>query len=154
MGRRLDVALPARQEDDAGQASGHAAQEAVDGGLGDLALVDAGPSQQGKDVRYDQPELRGIDTVLELNLEKGGLWALYTIDPPSSVFLEVRARLIRVSDNAVLLDDKVSCVSDERTYLEWAENDGQPLFDEMVACIPRVAEKIVDDFFLVYPLAS
>jgi hypothetical protein len=61
-------------------------------------------------------------------------------------------RLIRKNDNEVLLEDTVNCHSEEKRYTEWAENQGQDFYDDMISCIPLLAEKVVDDFFLVYPL--
>lgn len=121
-------------------------------GLKFIAVQDIGPQKPREVVAYDQLHIPGIDTVLELSLEEGGLWGLYTIDPSSSAFLEIRVRLIRKKVNEVLLEDKVYCDSEERKYTEWAENQGQDFYDDMISCIPLLAEKVVDDFFLVYPL--
>ena len=92
--------------------------------------------------------------MLELRVERGGLWGLYTVKPPSSAFVEIRARLIRMSDNEVLLDDVLFCASEERSYKEWSQNEGRLFLESVVSCMPRLAEKVVDDFFLVYPLAA
>jgi len=83
------------------------------------------------------------------------LRGVYSIDPPSTAFMEVTARLIRKQNNEVVISETFVCASEvERTYTEWAENDGQLFVDEFLCCLPELAEKIVDDFFLVYPLAS
>jgi hypothetical protein len=121
-------------------------------GLKFIALAGIGPKDPEEVAAYDQLDIPGIDTVLELRLEEGGLWGLYTINPSSSAFLEIRVRLIRKNDNAILLEDTVNCHSEERRYTEWAENQGQDFYDDMISCIPLLAEKVVDDFFLVYPL--
>jgi hypothetical protein len=121
-------------------------------GLKFIAVPGIGPKDLKEFVAYDQLDIPGIDTVLELRLEEGGLWGLYTIDPSSSAFFEIRVRLIRKQDNDVLLEDTVECKSEERKYTEWAENQGQDFYDDMISCIPLLAEKVVDDFFLVYPL--
>jgi hypothetical protein len=121
-------------------------------GLKFVALPGIGPKDLKEVVAYDQLDIPGIDTVLELRLEEGGLWGLYTIDPSSSAFLEIRVRLIRKQDNEVLLEDTVECKSEERKYTEWAESEGQDFYDDMISCIPLLAEKVVDDVFLVYPL--
>lgn len=120
-----------------------------------VSLPGKGPKQRGEDVRYDELDLRGIDTVLELRLEKGGLWGLPTeIDPPSVAYVETRVRVIRASDNEVLLQDTVQCIGDQRKYLEWAENEGQLFYDNVLACIPRIQEKVIDDLFLIYPITK
>ncbi len=75
----------------------------------------------------------------------------YTIAPPSSAFLKMRARLIVRSDNELLLEDTVFCAGEKRDFSEWSENDGQLFVDALISCATDLTEKIVDDFFLVYP---
>ena len=123
-------------------------------GLKFIALPGIGPKDPKDVVAYDQLDIPGIDTVLELRLEEGGLWGFYTINPSESAFLEIRVRLIRKQDNEALLEDTVNCHSEEKKYTEWAENQGQEFYDDMISCIPLLAEKVVDDFFLVYPIAK
>lgn len=119
-----------------------------------VALPGRGPKQSEEKVRYDEMDLHGIDTVLEMRVEKGGLWGSYEIDPPSAAYMETRVRVIRVSNNEKLLEDTVVCIGEQRKYLEWGENNGQHFYDNVLDCIPRLREKIVDDLFLVYPLAT
>jgi hypothetical protein len=123
-------------------------------GFNIVPLSGVGPQDAKEVVQYDQLQIPGIDTVLELRMERGGLWGLYTVKPPSSAFVEIRAQLIRVSDNEVLLDDVVFCASEERSYKKWSEDEGQLFLESIISCIPSLAEKVVDDFFLVYPLAA
>ncbi|MEN8129741.1 MAG: hypothetical protein ABFS45_06010 [Pseudomonadota bacterium] len=119
-----------------------------------VPLPGRGPKQRDEEIRYDELDLNGIDTVLELRVTKGGLWGSYEIVPPSAAYLETRVRVIRASDNEVLLEDTVRCVGEQRKYLEWGENNGQLFYDNALACLPRLQEKIIDDLFLVYPLAT
>ena len=79
---------------------------------------------------------------------------MYDIDPPSVAFLESRIRLIRVEDNEVLLEDKIVCIGEQRKYTEWGENSGQLFYEDVLACIPRLNDKIIDDLFLVFPLQT
>ena len=77
------------------------------------------------------------------------------MDPPTVAFIEVTASLIRAHDNKVRVSETFVCASEEeRTYVEWAKNGGQLLIDEFISCMPALAEKIVDDFFLVYPISQ
>ena len=119
-----------------------------------VALADLGPQTPTDVVRYEAQDLPNIDTILELQVAKGGLKGPWEIDPSSSAFIEMRARLIRVSDHTVLYDDTISCRSEERKYTAWAVQQGQPLYEAFIACLPRLTEKVIDDFFLVYPLAT
>ena len=116
-----------------------------------VALPGRGPKQRGEEVRYDEMNLNSIDTILELRVEKGGLWGSYEIDPPSAAYMDTRVRLIRASDNEVLLEDSVVCIGEQRKYLEWGESNGQRFYDSILACIPRLQKKVIDDLFLVYP---
>lgn len=124
-------------------------------GLDFVTLPEKGPGDPNEVIRYDSIEINGVDTVLELRVEKVGLCGFFTFDPPSTTYLEVGARLIRTSDNEVMINETFFCGSEvERTYFEWFENEGQLFVDEFVTCFPEIAEKIVDDLFLVYPIPT
>lgn len=120
-----------------------------------VKLPESGPKDPNEAVRYDQMKFRDIDNVLELRIEEAGLLGPYTFDPPSFAFIEVLVQLVQVEDNEILIDETLFCVSEvDRKYIDWAENEGQFFVDEFVGCIPEIAEKIVDDFFLVYPIKT
>jgi hypothetical protein len=119
-----------------------------------VALPIAGPKQSDEIVRYDEMDLQGIDTILEIRVEKGGLWGAYEIDPPSAAYVKMLIRIIRPSDNGVLLEETVFCVGDKRTYVEWGKDGGQRFYDNALACVPRIQEKIIDDIFVVYPMGA
>jgi len=116
-----------------------------------VALPGLGPKSPNEVVRYDLLATTGIDTVLELRVEEGGLRGRYTIAPPSSAYLKIRARLIVRRDNKLLLEDTVFCASEKHDYSGWSENDGQLFFDALISCIPDLTAKVIDDFFLVFP---
>lgn len=102
---------------------------------------------------HREPFVEPVDTHLVVSVEKSGLRGMYSIDPPTDVFLQIRVQLIRMKDNSVLLDERFTCASDEeRMFLDWAADGGVHLVDELESCIPELAEKIVDDFFRVYPM--
>jgi hypothetical protein len=124
-------------------------------GLEFVKLPESGPKDPNEVVRYDQMNFRDIDNVLELRVEEAGLIGPYSFDPPSFAFMEVLAQLVHVEDNEILIDETFFCVSEvDRKYRDWAENEGQFFVEEFVACIPEIADKIVDDFFLVYPIKT
>jgi len=124
-------------------------------GLEFVKLSESGPKDPKEVVRYDQMKFRDIDNVLELRIEEAGLQGPYSFDPPSFAFIKVLFQLVRAEDNEILIDETLFCVSEiDRKYVEWSENEGQFFVDEFVACIPEIAEKIVDDFFLVYPIEA
>jgi len=120
-----------------------------------VKLPESGPKNPNEVVRYDQMKLQEIDNVLELRIEEAGLQGPYSFDPPSFAYLKVLVQLVRAEDNETLIDETLFCVSEvDRKYIEWSENEGQFFVDEFVACIPEIAEKIVDDFFLIYPIET
>ena len=97
-------------------------------GLRFVTLSGMGPRDPKEVIQYDQMDIRGIDTILELRLETAGLRGLYSFDPPSFAFIEVCARLIRAHDNEVVISESFFCASEEkRKYTEWAKNEGQVL---------------------------
>ncbi|MCP4623546.1 MAG: hypothetical protein GY850_08450 [bacterium] len=116
-----------------------------------VALPGLGPKSPKEVVRYDLLDTTGIDTILELRVEQGGLRGRYTISPPSSAYLKMRARLIVRSNNEILLEDTVFCASQKRDYREWSENDGQLFVDALISCATDLTAKVIDDFFLVFP---
>jgi hypothetical protein len=100
-------------------------------------------------------KFQDIDNVLELRIEEAGLLGPYTFNPPSKAFIKVLVQLVQAEDNQILIDETLFCVSGvDRKYIDWAENEGQFFVDEFVGRIPEIAEKIVDDFFLVYPIET
>jgi hypothetical protein len=94
-----------------------------------------------------------FDTILEIRIDKVGLNAIYSVDPPIEVFVKVGVRLIRTRDGQELLKDIIVCRSDEEKKLDdWIKDGGESFTEEFKGCVPEVAEKIIDDFFLVYPI--
>jgi hypothetical protein len=106
----------------------------------------------GRFVDMTVAEPSPTDLLLEARVVRAGLKGLYQIDPPSSAFLEIEARLVRESDGTELLSANVSCYGDRRTYLNWGADAGQGFVDTLVRCVPLLAEKVIDDFFRVYPM--
>lgn len=103
--------------------------------------------------KHPDPKVGDIDARLEISVEETGLRGMYSIDPPMDTFIRIRVQLIRSKDHAILLDEHFICASDEeRTFADWADHEGSDMIDEFRTCVPELAEKIIDDFFLVYPL--
>jgi hypothetical protein len=124
-------------------------------GLRFVPLSGMGPQDPNEVIQYDQMDIRGIDTILELRFEAAGLSGHYRIDPLLVAFIEVSAQLIQAHDNKVLISESSYCASEEqRKYTEWAKDEGQLFVDEFISCLQELPEKIVDDFFLVYPVSS
>jgi len=112
-----------------------------------------GPTTGSERPVYGPEDVGDADAVLEIRPLRAGLWGLWSVNPPSSPFVEIGVRLIRVHDNAVLLDDVMVCAGEERGYEEWADDNGDMFVNEIIKCIPRLAEKVADDVFRVYALS-
>ena len=94
-----------------------------------------------------------IDARLAVRVERVGLRGIYHVDTPTDTFIQIHVQLAGLRDDAILLDERFICASDEeRNYSEWADQNGIDLIDEFRDCIPELAEKIVDDLFRVYPM--
>ena len=119
-----------------------------------VPLPDKGPKEGKEVVHYDPKEIPGIDSILEIRREKAGLRGLLRMNPPSSAFLQLRSRLIRVSDNKILLEENLSCESEEYLFEQWGEDGGQRYIDAFRSCIDPLAEKVVEDFFMVRPIPA
>jgi len=90
--------------------------------------------------------------VLELVPSRIGLRAGAGIQPKSSSFLEVDAVLRDTRTREVLFEETFSCEGVvKRAFFEWAEDDGRRLAVEFASFPRQVAEKIIDDVFLVVP---
>jgi hypothetical protein len=99
------------------------------------------------------PQKDKIDTRLNIQVQKVGLHGIYTIDPPTDTFVQIHVELIRLKDDTILLDEHFTCASDEeRTYQDWADQGGSDVIHEFRDCVPELSEKIIDDFFMVYPI--
>jgi hypothetical protein len=103
--------------------------------------------------QHPDPKVDDIDARLEISIEETGLRGIYSINPPMDTFIRIRVQLIRLKDSAILMDEHFICASDEeRTFADWADHQGSDLVDEFRTCVPELAEKVIDDFFMVYPL--
>jgi hypothetical protein len=121
-----------------------------------IILDDIGPAHRTDYPSYNHIiNTAGIDVILEIRLEKFGLRGFFTIDPYSRLFKQIRARLIKRKDNTVLFDVEYTCSSERKMkYNQWANHSGELIVEESFACATELAEKIIDDFFLVVPIRN
>ena len=119
-----------------------------------IALPEAATARlTGETAKPSNAAMDAIDARLNIRVEQTGMRGLYSINPPMDTFIRIHVQFIRSADNVLLLDEYFTCASDEeRTFADWADHEGSDLVDEFRSCVPELAEKIIDDFFLVYPL--
>ena len=105
-------------------------------------------------VGYRALASEGIDTVLEVSVRQLGLAGAWTPNPLLAVVLTVRTRLMRVADGTDLYVSTVEYQSPPRTFIEWAASNAQPFRDELERAYAILAEKIVEEVFLLYLLGD
>lgn len=115
-----------------------------------VLLPELGPDSPGEEVPYPSLASEGIDTVLEVSVPSLGLAGEWTVNPPLTLVLAVRSRLIRVADGTVLDAHALAYRSEQRVLSEWGANNAQPFHDALDRAYQSLAEKIVEDLFLLY----
>ncbi len=65
------------------------------------------------------------------------------INPPFRLILDLRTRLIRVADGTLIHEETFESESTKRTFVEWAENDAQPLREGLDSVALKLANDIV-----------
>jgi hypothetical protein len=72
------------------------------------------------------------------------------VNPPLRFLLDVRVKLIRTIDGAVLYDAWFRYAGNERSFVGWAADSARPICAELDLAYAVLAEKIIDElFFLV-----
>lgn len=88
-------------------------------------------------------DTEGIDTVVELTVFKYQLRGDGPINPPFRLILGLRTRLIRIPDGTLIHEETFDSESEERKFIEWAENDAQPLRDGLDSVALKLANDVV-----------
>jgi hypothetical protein len=117
-----------------------------------VVLEDRGPVASDEKVSYDSLAGHDIDTVIEIGVLNFGLKGDWTeTDPTLKFFMTLRTRLIRIADGEVVYAATLRYVSlTNHKFDIWAANDGQLLKEEFSPCYSTLAEKIVEEVFLLY----
>ena len=103
-----------------------------------------GPTASNEKVSYHSLAVKGVDTVLEVSVMKFGLVGKGGINPPLSMVMNVRIRLILTVNDAVIYEDTIKYKSLLREFTYWAENNAQPFFNEVENSYKTISEKIVE----------
>jgi hypothetical protein len=93
---------------------------------------------------------KNIDTILEISVLCFNLTGKEDVNPPLALFMTVRTRLIRSADNTMLYDSTLEFMSGTRRFTKWTANDAQQFIEELDRAYQSLAEKIVDELFLLY----
>jgi hypothetical protein len=110
-----------------------------------LAALDLPPASRGE-VDYRAIRGLGIDSVLEVELTRVG-----TAGPggnaPSRLYMEARARLVRVGDRVELARGQYRVQGPSYSAWEWRANRGSLLLDGFQKAYGGLAERICDAHF-------
>lgn len=118
-----------------------------------VSLTDKGPNTPEEPSHYRELIPAGSDTVLEVSVLSVGAEGK-GVDPPLTLTMNVRARLANVRDNNELYSETYTFHSDRRKFSTWAADDGQQVRDTFARAYTSLAQHIVDELFLLYPLAT
>lgn len=117
-----------------------------------VLLEEQGPDTPDKEVNYHFLADKGVDTVLEITVPAFGLVGEKEINPPLAFFMTLRTRLVRTSDGTVLYEQKLEYRSVQRKFTDWATDNAKPFREEFDRCYQSLAEKVVEEIFLLYNL--
>ena len=113
-------------------------------------LADRGPSAAGERPDYRPLSQEGIQTVLEVGVASVTLEGLgRTIDPPLWLVMTVNTRLVRTVDNADIYANSLTYTGEKgRTLAEWVGGP-EGFRDELHRAYAILAEKTVEEVFLL-----
>lgn len=116
-----------------------------------VPLDDQGPSSPEEEVSYRSRTPAEVNTILEPSILRFGLSSLSEgpgINPPLSLSITTRVRVVRVSDDQLLYTHTFNYESKEKKkYIQWAENHSQPLKDGFQRYLDSVPGEIVTTIF-------
>lgn len=114
-----------------------------------IVLGEGSPTADGEQVSYRNLGAKAIDTVLEVSVLKFGLEGK-GINPPLALTMTERTRLIRAADGKVLYDHRLTYSGAKRKFVDWSTDNAQPLREELERCCRHLAERIIEEAFLLY----
>jgi hypothetical protein len=106
---------------------------------------------QGHGWRFDGQ----VDNVIEVGVEELLLPAWRsgaTTNLPTPVSVRTRVRVVRLSDSREIYNRSYSFVSDKRLFREWGAESGAALRHALETGFEQIAEQIIEDLLLAYPL--
>jgi len=101
--------------------------------------------------RFDEP----VDSVIEVGVEELLLPAWrsgVTTNLPTPLSVRARVRVVHVTDAREIYNRSYSFVSDKKLFRDWGAENGAALRHALDAGFERMAERIVEDLLLAYPL--
>jgi len=93
---------------------------------------------------------QGVDTVLETTLTQAGTRGR-GVNEPLEAYLQVRARLLRASDNMEIRAEDYVYTGRRLKLAEWGANGGKPMLQEFRRGYQALAGHLYDSLFELYP---
>lgn len=110
----------------------------------------AAPSRRGA-WRFDEP----VDSVIEVGVEELLLPAWRsgaTTNLPTPVSVRARVRVVSLDDDREIYNRSYGFVSDRKLFRQWGAENGAALRHTLEVGFEQMAEQIVEDLLLAYPL--
>jgi len=115
----------------------------------DDSVDDSVDDSEGR--QFDQP----VDSVIEISVEELLLPAWRSgaaTNLPSPLSVRTRVRVVHLWDSREIYNRSYSFVSEKRLFREWGAQSGAALRHALETGFEQMAERIVEDLLLVYPL--
>ncbi|HEY6280524.1 MAG TPA: hypothetical protein VIW72_01850 [Burkholderiales bacterium] len=117
-----------------------------------VAFAETGPTSPDEQFNYQALASQKVDKILEVSVlsvgtEGGGF---LEPDPPLSLVIRARARLVRVKDGQALTVLDYAFRSKAHKLSEWADNNLQRFNAALERGYQQIAEEVVDEMFLLY----
>ncbi|MCL4476490.1 MAG: hypothetical protein M1508_09735 [Nitrospirae bacterium] len=119
-----------------------------------VLIEEGGPKASGETLNYGHLKEKNIDTVVELSVLSIGFEGEGGKDPLLSLLIDVRTRLLSVSDGAVLYENKLEYRSAKRKFTQWIADEGKLFSEELDRGYGTLSEKIVEELFLLYDFTA
>jgi len=113
-------------------------------------LKGIGPRSQEETPDYQNLNIEDNNIILEVRVISLGFKGGKGSNPYISIYMEVDARVINVTDGEEIYSNIWPHVSRKHLLSEWVENNAELLNDEFDRCYHSLAENIIERTFLFY----
>jgi hypothetical protein len=128
----------------------HAVKYAAENSIPLIVLDDAGPTAAEAAPHYQSLAERPFDTVIEISALELKAWSIGKKDLNFAFEISAFARLVRVRNNTVLDSFHIAYRSGLHSQQDWTEDGGKLLVVEFNQAYQKIAEQVLDEWFLVY----
>lgn len=114
-----------------------------------IETIDMG-FKENNNTDYSILDSKGIDTIIEFEIDEIMLDETGIVDTPIFITLKVSAKSIKTSDGTIIDTTKRKINSDIHSYEEWIADNFKLLDKEFNTLLEIVVSSIIDEFLLVY----